>query len=656
MSQDRRGFDSVERDLGLDVSMTRRDFLDSTLLASGAALLQLPSPRDSAARAARQGSADAAAAWEGFGGVGDYARSHGNTWEAVTTAHKLRDRQLGGPDAAKQAVDSGERYDLIVVGGGLSGLASAFFFHQDKGGASTRPAAGRCLVLDNHPMAGGEAKRNEFVVDGVHLIGPQGSNDFGTRLPQGWVGDYWRDLGLPFGEDAFEYQAWSAGVKPLEIPREHYYFQLWTDGFPSHGFFFKRPDGSLTMVRDAFGAGLTDTPWPEPLRRDFVRWRSNPKVYDGPDLARWLDTMTYEQLLVKEVGLDAAVARYADPILAGAAGGLGSDVISAQCAAQIGLPCTANGDTERRGSHRLADSLPLISAFPGGNDGIMRHILKKLVPAAIAGEGFASILNGRIRFDALDRKNNPTRIRLGATAVRVTNRPDGSVEVIYVKDGQLQRAHAGGVVMANGAWSSQYIVADMPESHRAAFADFVRAPMLVVNVALRRWRFMYELGITAASYRDQFGFSCNIRQSMVVGDYRPPLHPDRPTILTFYIPFDRPGRPIKEQAAAGRNEMLATSYRDYERRIREQMVRLFGRGGLDPRADIAGVILNRWGHAYVCPAPGFYFGRNGTPAAPDVLRQPIGRVAFANAELNGHQSWRVATVEGKRAVEQLLRS
>ncbi len=65
-------------------------------------------------------------------------------------------------------------------------------------------------------------------------------------------------------------------------------------------------------------------------------------------------------------------------------------------------------------------------------------------------------------------------------------------------------------------------------------------------------------------------------------------------------------------------------------------------------------MLNRWGHAYVCPAPGFYCGRDGQPAAPDVLRGPLGRVTFANAELNGHQNWLDASGEGKRAAEQLL--
>jgi spermidine dehydrogenase len=631
-----------EQDLGLDVAITRRDFLESTLLGAGAMLLSAGAPLYRSPALTNPG-------WEGYGGIGDYARSHGNMWATLTTAHALRDGKFRGDTVRSQALDTGEHYDLIVVGGGISGLGAAAFFQKEKGG--------RCLVLDNHPMVGGEAKRNEFLVDGVHLIGPQGSNDFGTALPPGWAGEYWKDLGLPYGTDSFQYQSWAPGIEPLEMARDHYNFQIWADEFASHGFFFREADGSLRLVRDAFGAGLRDTPWSDPLRQDFLKWRSNPKVYDGTDLARWLDGMTYEHLLVKELGLDPAVARYASPILAGAAGGLGGDVISAQCAAQIGLPGTGNGSNQRLATHKLADRLAKGSSFPGGNDGIMRHVLKKLVPAGIAGDGFDGILNGRVRFEAFDHPGNPTRIRLGATVIRVTNLPNGTAEALYVTDGdRLHRTIAGAVVMASGAWASQYIVADVPDQYHEAFTDFVRAPMLVVNVALRRWRFMYDRGITAASYRDQLGFSCNIRQSMIVGDYHPPLHPDQPTILTFYIPFERPGPSLKEQAVSARTELLGTSYRDYERQIREQMVRLFAKGGFDPRSDIAGVILNRWGHAYVCPAPGFYFGRNGKPAAPDVLRQPVGRVAFANADLHGHQNWLDATAEGKRAIEQLIQA
>lgn len=154
-------FDSEERDLGLDTTITRRDFLDATLLAAGAALLRTPAP------AGRQAPANPE--WEGFAGTGDYARSHGNTWESLSVAHELRDGKFTA-SARSRATDTGEAYDLIVVGGGLSGLGAAAFFQKLRGG--------RCLVLDNHPMVGGEAKRNEFVVDGIHLIGPQGSNDF----------------------------------------------------------------------------------------------------------------------------------------------------------------------------------------------------------------------------------------------------------------------------------------------------------------------------------------------------------------------------------------------------------------------------------------------------------------------------------------------
>jgi spermidine dehydrogenase len=210
--------------------------------------------------------------------------------------------------------------------------------------------------------------------------------------------------------------------------------------------------------------------------------------------------------------------------------------------------------------------------------------------------------------------------------------------------------------MANGGWSSKHVVRDLPESHVKAFDDFVRAPILVVNVALHQWRFLYDQGITGVSYEDDFGFTCNVRQPMIVGRHHQPLHPDKPIVLTFYVSFSRAGKPLHDQAAGARTEMLATSYRQYEMTIRSLMTRLFARGGFEARRDIAGIVLNRWGHAYVCPAPGFYTGRDGRRAAPEVLREPVGRVAFANSELNGHQNYVDAMKEGWRAVRQVAGS
>ena len=74
---------------------------------------------------------------------------------------------------------------------------------------------------------------------------------------------------------------------------------------------------------------------------------------------------------------------------------------------------------------------------------------------------------------------------------------------------------------------------------------------------------------------------------------------------------------------------------------------MFAPGGFDPRRDIAGIILNRRGHAYVNPQPGFFFGVNGKPAPRDVLRnRPHGRIAFAIPIWPAHRT--IATPSAKR--------
>jgi len=101
--------------------------------------------------------------------------------------------------------------------------------------------------------------------------------------------------------------------------------------------------------------------------------------------------------------------------------------------------------------------------------------------------------------------------------------------------------------------------------------------------------------------------------------------------------------------------MLTTPFRQYERQIREQFTRMFAGAGFNARRDIAAIILNRWGHAYLSPQPGFFFGTNGKPAPRDVLRNaPFGRIAFANTDLAGAMDHRCSILEAQRAVNQLL--
>ena len=126
-------------------------------------------------------------------------------------------------------------------------------------------------------------------------------------------------------------------------------------------------------------------------------------------------------------------------------------------------------------------------------------------------------------------------------------------------------------------------------------------------------------------------------------------------MLSLKVLYSYPGLSTEDQGHRGRGEMLSTSFKEYERQIRQQFTDMFGSAGFVAQRDIAGIILNRWGHAYLSPQPGFFFGKDGKQAPREVLRQaPFGRIAFANTDLAGAMDHRYSILEAKRAVGQLL--
>ena len=650
-----------ERALGMGSDITRRDFLNAAVLGTGAALLGMRAPGlrgQPDAGPPRPPSPDPVPPWDpwtGYPGVGDYAISNGNTWDVVNAAHGLRD---GTYDRAiASAEDTGETLDLVIVGGGFSGTVAAYNFLKETGRRRT------CLLLDNHPIIGGEAKRNEFLVRGRRLIGPQGSNEGAppNANTEAWRTEMWRDIGLPL---EFEFGKLPPGRKPMIFPRTNYQYQLWADDFENHGFYFDSPKPH--WVRNPWGHRLEGTPWPEDVRRDLLRWREEPVEPwkgDAESLKLYLDSMTYEQWLTGVRKFHPDVARYVDPIYASGIG-LGSDVLSAYSAYTVALPGFLGLGVDKRMEAHVADHTltepQRASSFPGGNDGIQRCIVKNLNPEVIEGSSqFPDVHNGRIRFDMMDRPKTPCRLRAGAMVIRVDQDPDGPgarkpARVTYVKGGRLYSVRAHAVIWAGASWTAKHAVRNLPADYLAAMDHFPRAPMLCVNVALDNWRFLYDLGYTACSWRGGFGFTANLRPNMYVGDYRPPLDPDEPNLFTFYVPFNQFGLSLVEQGAAGRARLFSTSYRDYETQIRQQLTTLFSSAGFDPARDIAGIVLNRWGHAYCTPGPGFYTSKGGKPTPADLLRQPVGRLAFAHSELNGNQHWPIAAAEGRRAAFQVL--
>jgi spermidine dehydrogenase len=101
-------------------------------------------------------------------------------------------------------------------------------------------------------------------------------------------------------------------------------------------------------------------------------------------------------------------------------------------------------------------------------------------------------------------------------------------------------------------------------------------------------------------------------------------------------------------------QLFSMAFADIEAATRAQLTTMFGPYGFDWDRDVAGIIANRQGHAYFVGAPGFFFGKDGKPAARDVLRKPFNRIAFSHSELSGAQMWETAAEEGERAAKQVL--
>src|SRR5262249_13051959 len=150
----------------------------------------------------------------------------------------------------------------------------------------------------------------------------------------------------------------------------------------------------------------------------------------------------------------------------------------------------------------------------------------------------------------------------------------------------------------------------------------------------RNWRFLHKMGITGCRWFEGVGNYMDVRRQAILGGNETTISPESPVVLTVKVLYAYPGLPTEDQGHRGRGELLSTSFREYENRLRDQFTLMFGGYGFDAKRDIAGIVLNRWGHAYVNPQPGFFFGKNGKPAPRETLRSaPFGRITFANTDL-----------------------
>ena len=271
----------------------------------------------------------------------------------------------------------------------------------------------------------------------------------------------------------------------------------------------------------------------------------------------------------------------------------------------------------------------------------------------------ADILNSPVQWDQLDRVGEPVRMRLSSTVVSVIHEgsPESATGVVvtYLRDGKLFKVRAKAAVLCGQQHANRHICKDISPAYREAMNAFHHAPMLTVNVAVRNWKFLENLGIASARWFEGFGWWISLRRNLEIpGQVTQPLDPSKPTVLTMYNPFPLPGVPFPQQCTAARMQLFGMSYAHIEASVRERFTTLFADHGFNADRDIAGIITNRWGHAYVVDPPGFFYGKDGKPAPKDVLRKRFGRLAFGHSELSGAQMWETAAEEGERAGQQIL--
>lgn len=626
-----------DRRLGMDRPITRRDFLDGIALTAGAAAL------------GGMGFHARPAAAQALPGPETRTGLQGQTDDAQNVMHAIRDG--GFWDSNPEVMDTGEVYDLVVVGAGISGLAAAFLYRQQ------RPEA-RVLIIDPLDDFGGHAKRNEFTAsNGARLIGYGGSQSMQTPS---------------YFSPAVNQLLADIGIEPAKF--EEYYDQSWSEdrGLNSAVFFDAAVWGvDKLVVRSGSTADwVNQTPMNDQAKADLIALIDNPGDYlpgmTPEERLTKLSQITYKEFLLDYVKADPQLVDYFQTSTTGYFG-VGIDAVTALDARgnwNPGFDGMDLGDTVSKyhsPSGRLGFTDPdyYIYHFPDGNAGIARHLVRAMIPEALPGTTMEDQVTAVVDYARLDAPENDVRIRLHTTVVRVAHDGDPasaeSVTVTYSDAGKLGSVKAGHVVLACWHRVIPYLTDELSQTQIDALNDQQKVPLIYTNVQLRNWEAFDALKIDGVRARGNFWSGFEIDFPVSMGDYRFADVPSDPVVLHLSKVMTEPGLPSREQALAGKRALVTLSFEEMERSIRDLLDRALAGSGFDPARDIEAITCNRWSHgyAYEYMRPWDQFWPDG-PLPIETARQPWGRVSIANADSGAYAYAHSAIDQAVRAVRDLI--
>jgi len=642
-----------DRDLGLDRGISRRDFVQGVAVSVGtaAAVAEAAPAFAQATPAPAADAADYPPLRNGMRGA------HPGSYEDAPGMN--RGKKLPDP------VSTGESYDLVVVGGGLSGLAAAYFYRQRAG------ASAKILVLDNHDDFGGHAKRNEFYYKGRQLLAAGGSDYL--VAPPTWT----RESIALIDELGIEWRKPERGARGLQSSLD----------LKPATFFRKEVYGRDKLVVGSTPQRptpefLAQAPLPDKVKADLVELMTGktdhmPGLSAEEKIAR-LRKMSYRDYILNVAKLHPDVLAYTQGVWC-----LGNDMASAWFAffrykpgfEGLGLK---RPDGSPEGTEHQAEDVH----FPAGNSDVARLIVRALIPETLPPGDWKAIYTSRTNYGVLDRDGAPCRLRLSSIVFRARHvgpnppqfQPDGrEVEVSYMRGGKAYSVMAKNVVMACMNNIVPYLCPEIPDVQKKALHTAVRAANQQTNVLFRNWEAFAKLGVNRVTFPNTFYGSMGVGAPALVGDMKPIHDPSEPIVVSYGTAGNSglmsnptmvsdlcggkppaPGTNGDDQFRAVRMGLLMTPFETFERAIRSQAARALAGTSFDPARDILAITVNRWPHGFATGRNILFDSEDPNELSPTIhAKQKFGRITICNSDAGGQSLANAAIAEAWRAVSEL---